>query len=341
MVQLEKGGKFKILYVIESSSYQAHALHTNQGLRSFVNLWSLAVLLSYTRYDDALPERQERGGGAHRGQSADREPAKGLVVDESGLTLAANCFIAAAYFNLQFSPLLQVNGGTKLTGVVDYAVKAVKSGEYRNVLWTGSGGGGISKTVSCAEIMKRDFEMHQITRIKYSLCVVGHIQSRWEFNQLIDSWVWHRFLCRTEEDWDPQTEGLDPIVVKRYIPTIFIYLTLDEIDSKELGYQSSKSQTGMWLDRPRPAAGNGTGNRGAGGAGGGGRGGTASGTNSSQGGGNRNSNNNRRSRGGGAGAGANGNGNRKKTPIKNKNHEQGNGACSSSKSMKIDVPQDQ
>lgn len=65
--------------------------------------------------------------------------------------------------------LLQVNGGTKLTNVVDYAVKSVKSGEYRSVLWTGSGGGGISKTVSCAEIMKREFEMHQITRIKYRL----------------------------------------------------------------------------------------------------------------------------------------------------------------------------
>lgn len=56
-----------------------------------------------------------------------------------------------------------------MTNVVDYATKAVKSGEHRNVLWTGSGAGGITKTVSCAEIMKRDFEMHQITRIKYSL----------------------------------------------------------------------------------------------------------------------------------------------------------------------------
>lgn len=62
--------------------------------------------------------------------------------------------------------------------------------------------------------------------------------------------TWDLTGCRTEEDWDPQTEGLDAIVVKRYIPTIFIYQSLDEIDPNELGYQNSKTQTGMWLDRP-------------------------------------------------------------------------------------------
>lgn len=71
--------------------------------------------------------------------------------------------------NLHLFPWLQVSGGTKVSNVVDYAVKAVKEKTHRNVLWTGSGSGAISKTVSCAEIMKRSFEMHQITRIKYSL----------------------------------------------------------------------------------------------------------------------------------------------------------------------------
>lgn len=145
--------------------------------------------------------------------------------------------------NLHLFPWLQVNGGTKLSNVVDYAVKAVKEKQHRSVLWTGSGSGAISKTVSCAEIMKRSFEMHQITRIKYSLWV-----SKCRVIPLNNSML---FAYRTEEDWDPQTDGLDPIVVKRYIPTIFIYLTLDEVDSTELGYQSSKTETGMWLDRPK------------------------------------------------------------------------------------------
>lgn len=150
-------------------------------------------------------------------------------------------------------------------------------------------------------------------------------------------------FCRTEEDWDPQTEGLDAIVVKRYIPTIFILLTLDAIDTKELGYQSSKSQTGMWLDRPRAVPGEKrphnsntqNGNRNGGG------------NNPSAAGGSRNGNNNRRSNGGrnsnnnnkGAGIASGNKQGQNKTPNKNKNSEQQGNGASSSKSMKIDVPQ--
>lgn len=149
-------------------------------------------------------------------------------------------------------------------------------------------------------------------------------------------------FCRTEEDWDPQTEGLDAIVVKRYIPTIFIFLTLDAIDTKELGYQSSKSQTGMWLDRPRAVPGEKrphnsntqNGNRNGGG------------NNPSAAGGSRNGNNNRRPNGGrnnnnnkGAGSASGNKQGQNKTPNKNKNSEQQGNGASSSKSMKIDVPQ--
>lgn len=155
-------------------------------------------------------------------------------------------------------------------------------------------------------------------------------------------------ICRTEEDWDPQTEGLDAIVVKRYIPTIFIFLTLDAIDTKELGYQSSKSQTGMWLDRPRAVPGEKrphnsnpqNGNRNGGGNNPSGAGGSRNGNNNnrrSNGGRNSNNNNNK----GEGSASGNKQGQQNKTPNKNKNGgQQGNGA-SSSKSMKIDVPQQQ
>lgn len=61
---------------------------------------------------------------------------------------------------------MHVKGGTKLTNVVEFAQNAIKSGEYRSIVWSGSGG-GVAKTISCAEIMKRDFKLHQVTRLAY------------------------------------------------------------------------------------------------------------------------------------------------------------------------------
>lgn len=70
-------------------------------------------------------------------------------------------------FNL-FLYYLQVKGGTTVSNVVDFAKKSIDSKEYRAVVWSGSGG-GVTKTISCAEIMKRDSasELHQITRLCY------------------------------------------------------------------------------------------------------------------------------------------------------------------------------
>lgn len=61
---------------------------------------------------------------------------------------------------------MHVKGGTKVMNVVEYAEKAFKSGEHRSVVWSGSGG-GVPKTISCAEIMKRNFKVGQVTRIAY------------------------------------------------------------------------------------------------------------------------------------------------------------------------------
>lgn len=163
----------------------------------------------------------------------------------------------------------------------------------------------------------------------------------------------HNF--RTEEDWDPQTDGLDPIVVKRHIPTVFIYLSLDEIDAKELGYQNSKTQTGMWLERPRVGEKrinnnqqqnnqhqNGKRNNSeAGGAASGGPGTSR----------NNNNNNNRRppgagnnnNRGGGGGGKRNNNnrnqGNKPQNQNNDKTGSNNSNAGNSSKNMKMDVPQ--
>lgn len=61
---------------------------------------------------------------------------------------------------------MHVKGGTKVPNVIEYAKNAFKSGEYRAVVWSGSGG-GVPKTISCAEIMKRDLPFHQVTRLAY------------------------------------------------------------------------------------------------------------------------------------------------------------------------------
>lgn len=116
--------------------------------------------------------------------------------------------------------LSQVKGGTKITNVVNHAKKSLDSKEHRSIVWSGSGG-GIQKTISCVEILKRDYPIHQVTKLCYR---------------------------KVEEYWDPQLEALEQIVAIREIPCIHILLTLDEIDPTTVGYQFSQKSTTMWLD---------------------------------------------------------------------------------------------
>lgn len=59
-----------------------------------------------------------------------------------------------------------MKGGTAVSNVIEFAKKALQSGEHRTIVWTGYGGGA-GKTISCAEILKRDFKLHQVTRLCY------------------------------------------------------------------------------------------------------------------------------------------------------------------------------
>jgi len=109
---------------------------------------------------------------------------------------------------------MHVKGGTKVTNVVDFAKKSLESNEHRAIVWSGSGG-GVTKTISCAEIMKRGYDLHQITRLCYR---------------------------KVEEYWEPQLEGLEQIVATRQIPCIHILLSLDKLDENVLGHQNSKEK---------------------------------------------------------------------------------------------------
>uniref|UniRef100_A0A182WJK5 DNA/RNA-binding protein Alba-like domain-containing protein n=1 Tax=Anopheles minimus TaxID=112268 RepID=A0A182WJK5_9DIPT len=113
---------------------------------------------------------------------------------------------------------MHVKGGSAVMNLVEHAKKALEDGSHRSVVWSGSDG-GVGKTISCAEILKRHFELHQVTRICYR---------------------------KVEEFWDPQENGLEQIVAKRNIPCVHILTSLDAIDSTVPGYQHSKSQSGFW-----------------------------------------------------------------------------------------------
>nr|CAD7256921.1 unnamed protein product [Timema shepardi] len=101
----------------------------------------------------------------------------------------------------------EVSACSKMRSVLGFAMKSFK--DERCIVWTGSGA-AISKTISCAEIMKRRYRnTHQITKIGYR---------------------------KVEEFWEPQIEDLDPLVVVREIPIIHILLSKDELNSEEPGY---------------------------------------------------------------------------------------------------------
>lgn len=80
------------------------------------------------------------------------------------------------------------------------------------MVWTGSGP-AVKKTISCVEIMKREHNhaLYQITKICYRVY---------------------------EEFWEPLIEDLDQIVVKRRVPMIHVFLSMDPLDENELGYQA-------------------------------------------------------------------------------------------------------
>lgn len=110
---------------------------------------------------------------------------------------------------------------------VDQEVSLPSEPSHKNFplkLFLFSFSGGVNKTISCAEIMKRHYKLHQVTQLCYQ---------------------------KVEEIWEPMLEGLEQIVVKRQIPAIHIIVSLDEIDPKTSGYQFSAHKTSMAF-KPQP-----------------------------------------------------------------------------------------
>ncbi|EDV38124.1 uncharacterized protein Dana_GF11065 [Drosophila ananassae] len=122
---------------------------------------------------------------------------------------------------------MHVKGGTDVSNVIGFAQAALNKGEHRVVVWSGSGG-GVGKTISCAEVLKRSHPLYQVTRMAYT---------------------------SVEEHWKPLMDGLEEIVVNRQIPTLHILMSLDELPDSIDGLQKPNTQTDFWEDddsRPHP-----------------------------------------------------------------------------------------
>ncbi|XP_065369606.1 ribonuclease P protein subunit p25-like protein [Calliphora vicina] len=114
---------------------------------------------------------------------------------------------------------MHVNGGTKVNNVLTYAKNALDKGEHKNIVWSGNGG-GVVKTISCAEILKRTYPLYQVTRMCYTT---------------------------VEEHWKPQMEGLEEIVANRQIPSLHIFMSLEPIDDNVKGLQKPNTTTDFWV----------------------------------------------------------------------------------------------
>ncbi|XP_073341719.1 ribonuclease P protein subunit p25-like protein [Pagrus major] len=124
----------------------------------------------------------------------------------------------------------------------------------KHIVFTATGK-GVSKAITCAEIVKRRLKgLHQLTRLLYSTVV---------------------------EVWEPlePAAGLDSLTVNRNVPAIWILLSQEPLDCSQPGYQAPGRYDTLWAQSANREEGGGfTGQRPGhkrkkgGGGGGGGRG---------------------------------------------------------------------
>ncbi|CAI5661503.1 ribonuclease P protein subunit p25-like protein isoform X3 [Oreochromis niloticus] len=138
-------------------------------------------------------------------------------------------------------------------GGVEAAPEASGRPLCRQVIFTASGK-GVSKAITCAEIVKRRVKgLHQLTQLLYGT---------------------------VEEVWEPlePTAGLDSLTVSRNLPVIWILLSKDPLDSNQPGYQAPGRYDTLWAQAANREEGGGLSGqrpghrRKRGGGGGGGRG---------------------------------------------------------------------
>uniref|UniRef100_A0A8C5H5M9 Ribonuclease P protein subunit p25-like n=1 Tax=Gouania willdenowi TaxID=441366 RepID=A0A8C5H5M9_GOUWI len=104
---------------------------------------------------------------------------------------------------------MRVKEGSKIRNLMGFAMARVGGG-LRQVVFTGSGR-AVTKTITCAEIMKRKVGcLHQLTKLQYKVM---------------------------KEVWGSTEGGGSGMTVHRTVPSISILLSKDPLDPKEPGYQ--------------------------------------------------------------------------------------------------------
>ncbi|KAK7486218.1 hypothetical protein BaRGS_00022541 [Batillaria attramentaria] len=117
---------------------------------------------------------------------------------------------------------MRVTQGSKIRNLMGFAMKRMTDKETRQIAWNGSGF-AVTKTITCAEIMKRKIKgLHQNTKIRFR---------------------------RIEEHWEPKTDGLETLKVNRDIPAISILLSKDPLDVTEPGYQPPGNFESFWQEK--------------------------------------------------------------------------------------------
>lgn len=128
---------------------------------------------------------------------------------------------------------MRVKEGSKIRNLMGFAmarmqgekgVSGVNSsgGGLRQVVFTGSGR-AVTKTITCAEIMKRKVGcLHQLTKLRYKV---------------------------VKEVWESTEGGTSEMTVHRTVPSISILLSKDPLDPQEPGYQPPETLSALWEER--------------------------------------------------------------------------------------------
>ncbi|XP_071750454.2 DNA/RNA-binding protein ALBA1-like [Centroberyx gerrardi] len=128
---------------------------------------------------------------------------------------------------------MRVKEGSKIRNLMGFAMArmqgekgvsggGVSGGGLRQVVFTGSGR-AVTKTITCAEIMKRKVgSLHQLTKLRYK---------------------------GVKEVWESHEGGTSEMTVHRTVPSISILLSKDPLDPQEPGYQPPETLSALWEER--------------------------------------------------------------------------------------------
>ncbi|KAM4602939.1 uncharacterized protein ACJ7VT_019494 [Polymixia lowei] len=124
---------------------------------------------------------------------------------------------------------MRVKEGSKIRNLMGFAMARMQGqkgetsgGGLRQVVFTGSGR-AVTKTITCAEIMKRKVgSLHQLTKLRYK---------------------------GVREVWESHEGGASEMTVHRTVPSISILLSKDPLDPGEPGYQPPETLSALWEER--------------------------------------------------------------------------------------------